>query len=574
MSYELDNETSELNEIKAKAKELEDQLFDLVTIGTENDGPPVTPTIGKVRERDNTLGGTLGRTELGNIENTINIDFTEYDPRRIFGNVIGNLDLTFTKPVPIPLSLALRLYIKTDNPIITIDGTPVSGAGSDPALSTVIDDFLDIQLESSDGNMINIISVKKNDETAADIIPTFPRDFETINHTNVSVGLRWNTPGIGSLPILYDVSYSQSPAENPDGSPANPIETFSDIDATEFTVSGLTPATTYYFWINAKNESGESGFIGPVQTNTDASYNAGNVNFSVSAIDFRTVRASWTQPDGKQLRFTLIRNLGSGVLETVVNNDVPAQNQTNSYDDEKLDPNTNYSYIFEVRNEFGILISTLTTSATTPDLPDPVFSLLAQGRKIRITVNMIAGINLCDIEWDISNTFTERVARRTISKTVSTETFEQIIEFTPDLIQTTTYYVRARFRKNENIGPFSDAQSAFTGTLLTPSQPSLSVSSPSTGQVRIRVRFNDSPTRNESAIISFRDQASVGPYDEFDGNILSRDFPPSDDLDSREDRIEVIRGGFTPGDQLTFRAVASNLTGTSPADTDNVTVDS
>lgn len=575
MSYELDDETSELNEVKAKTKELEDQLFELVIIGSENDGPPVTPSIGKVRENDNTIGGTQGKTELGNVEGTINIDFAEFDQRRIFGNAIDDLSLTFTKPVPIPLSLALRLYIKVNDPVITIDGTIVSGVGSDPLLSTEIDDFLDITLESSDGNTINILTVKKNDETAADVVPTFPRNLETVDHTNTSVGLKWIAPGIGSLPITYDVEFSTSSVENPDGSPASPIDTISDIDDTEVTVSGLEPATTYFFWVNAKGPAGESGFVGPAETNTDASYTAGDVNFSIISPNFSIVRASWTQPDGKRLRFTLIRDLGSNVFETVVNNDVPSENDTNTYDDENLDPLSQHNYIFEVRNEFGILISTITTGITTQDLPQPVFSLNPQGRALRIVVNMIAGINLCDIERDIVVTFDERVARTSINKTVAIDTEQQVVEITSALSQQTLFFVRTRFRKNEFIGPFSDAQSITTGKDLPPSPLRRFDARPGGSRtVEIDLQFEDDPGRNESVILSFRLASSIGEFTEFQGNIISRDFPPANDTDDREDRIEtkIQSNSFPTGVLLTFRAVVSNLTDTSFSKVDNVTI--
>ena len=568
MSYELDDESSEINDIKKKARELEDQLFDLVTIGTENDGPPVSPTIGKVREVDNTLGGTLKKTELGDVKDTINISFTEYDERRIFGNVIGDLNLTFTE-IPIPLLLALRLYIRVTNPTIIIAGTTIDE-------TTAIDDFLDLQLESTDGINITVTSVKKNDESAGDVAPTFARNIESFDHTNSQISIRWDAPGIGSLPIVYDAFYSLSPAENGDGSPQTPITDASllNLDATEATAKNLAPGTTYYFWINAKNDTGSSGFVGPLQTITDGSYTAGDIQFKLIAIDYETIRASWTQPAGKQLRFSLIRNLGANVFETVVNNNTPVAGETRSYDDENLDPNTLYNYVFQVRNEFGNLISTITTGATTPDLPKPVLSIDVQGRKLKFTVTIISGINLCDIQWDIVNTFNSRVATTTVTKTVSPDTEQIIQELTPDLNQSTVYFVRARFRKNQFNGPYNDSQSKITGTVPTPQRPRLTLTSPSSGKVRIKLRFENDTSVNESAILTWRDEGSAtDEYVDFPQNVLDRDFPPADDLDERENRIEVIRsGGWNPGDFITIRAVCTNLTGTSIADTENILV--
>ena len=65
MSYEIDDESSEINSIRQTLRDLQDQFFDVESIGTENEGPPVSPVIGKVRPVDNTLGGTVKKNKHG-----------------------------------------------------------------------------------------------------------------------------------------------------------------------------------------------------------------------------------------------------------------------------------------------------------------------------------------------------------------------------------------------------------------------------------------------------------------------------------------------------------------------------
>ena len=110
----------------------------------------------------------------------------------------------------------------------------------------------------------------------------------------------------------------------------------------------------------------------------------------------------------------------------------------------------------------------------------------------------------------------------------------------------------------------------------------MTVTSPAPGQIRIKVKYTDTPTRNETAVCTWKLFTSVGETFSSifkvgtttpQANSYDRDTPPDDDLNPLENRVEVIRvGGFNPGDHITVRCVLVNLTGTSIADTVNVFV--
>ena len=376
------------------------------------------------------------------------------------------------------------------------------------------------------------------------------------------------------------MAYSTSPSEDANGVPNGGDVIFvNDITELEKTVTGLTAATAYYFWIRAKNDVGESDYFGGLQTTTDGSYTAGDVGFSVTALDFNTIQASWTQPTGKQLRFTLKRDFGSNITETVVDNDIPSSGNFNTYNDDLLDPNTLHNYIFEVRNEFGSLISTITSSATTPDLPVPTVVFQNIGVRLQFTVTLPDGINLAELEYSISDTvdangaFTVSPVTEQVTRPVGVTGQTDVVFLSDIRNKLTTFYGHVRLQKNSSVGPWSATSNVTTGDVNPPRQPRISVSSPSTGAVRIKLDFEDGTSTGEFIHVSYRLQSSVGEYTELD--TYFRDNPPSDDLDPDEDEIEIIRSGFSPGQQYTFRAIAGNQSGPNSGgpDFDNVNVD-
>ena len=187
-------------------------------------------------------------SDLGTFSGNFVINFNTYNDRDLTGNVNGDANITFTN-IPTLLLLRLRVYIRTNNPTITIGGTIISGTNSNPALSTVVDDFLDIVVESTDQSTITIISVKKNDESdTGSVVPSVPRNILITEHTTNSVKLIFDIPTSGTLPLTYDVLYSTSPDET-NGIPDSPITDSSTLNLINdnITVTGLTAATTILF---------------------------------------------------------------------------------------------------------------------------------------------------------------------------------------------------------------------------------------------------------------------------------------------------------------------------------------
>jgi len=294
---------------------------------------------------------------------------------------------------------------------------------------------------------------------------------------------------------------------------------------------------------------------------------------------FDSVTITWDQPGGALFSLTRI-NTVTGAVEELQNFDV---SDADIVDDIGILPNTNYDYKLTVFNGFGTIIGSSTINVTTPDLPAPVLVLTNQERQLVFTISFLEDIGIADYQWALDTAFTLGVSSiRNFARPFPYDVSDKSIN-SPSLSSTTTYYGRVRFNRFGSLGPWSVVQNITTGTLLIASKPTLTVTSPATGQIRIKVKYNDSPTRDEIAVISWRLQSSVQEYFEtiYDtgttniANTYSRNQPPSDDLNSLENRVEVIReGAFSPGDSITVRCVLVNAAGTSIADTDNVLVDS
>ena len=166
------------------------------------------------------------------------------------------------------------------------------------------------------------------------------------------------------------------------------------------------------------------------------------------------------------------------------------------------------------------------------------------------------------------------VRSRQITRPIGTTGETDVIFTTGIVLADTLYYGHAKLQKNEFEGAFSSIASDTTNSVNPPSRPGIVVTSPSIGSVRIKLDFNDATSTGELIVVSYRISTTVGPYTAF--HTYSRDDPPADDLDEDEDKIEVIRSGFTPGETFTFRAEAYNQSGPSAGgpDSDNVLVDS
>ena len=499
-------------------------------------------------------------SDLGNIPGSHNVDLDTHSNRQLFGNITGNATITFTN-IPNDFELTMRLYIKTANPTVTIGGNALSDEG----VGTLeIGDYLDVVISSNNQTTISIVNVKKND---LDIIaPSVPTGFTFEGKSHEAIDATWGIPEEGSLPITFDLAYSESISEDSNGAPnAADVVTITDLESVSRTITGLDSFTTYYGWIRAKNDVGESNWVGPSQANTDPPITNTLLNLIMRAISYNTITGSWTTPDDRNYTYTV--DVTSPFVQSVVIRSIVQEFRI-----QFLDPNTDHTIRLRVFNEVGTVIFEISTIVTTDELPvveSNDVDVTVDGTRMEVEVTFPVGISICQIEWDLVDSFDHRLVTRTFNlpfdATTRTATYER--QLTP----ATIYYVRVAFVYNGVLGDYSDTFTITTGTLLPPVQPNIIGASPDTGEVRLTIQFRDDESVQETAVVTYRIASTVGPFTSFES--YSRDNPPADDGDDREDRIEVIRGGFTPGEDYTFRVIAVNSSGASPPDSINIDID-
>ena len=520
--------------------------------------------------------GTVERVfktpDLGDISGDFNVDFDAYNERQLFGNQVGAIAAITFSNVPDTLSLNLKLYMTSAiRTSLTVAGTLIFNAISDPYNLGRIDqnDFISIELESSTGSTtVNIISVKKNDESeAADVAPNKPGNIYAISNTNSTVDLSWDQPTIGTLPITYNIAWSTSSAGDSTNGPTTPAPNSPITGVTENLrkIESLLAATTYYFWIQGVNSVGSGEYAGPQQTNTEGTTNPGNVSFSVANTDFRTNTIIWSNSGTESLLFTLFRTDADG--SNRVTFQTRSTNTGTWVDTYQLNPSTLYRYTIQVYNEYNTQLGAITADATTPTIPAPTFDLtVVNGRRLNFKITFPAYTSLVEIDYSLNSLFPvgeftrRRYARPIGDWTIpSTPTDYQ----TSDLNRGVTYYARARIIKDGQNGTYSPTENVTT--LIPPVPERISTIDNSTapsGLLKIDVRFGDRNSVGESAVLTFRDSGSVQGYYTYPGFVWSRDNPPADDLDpTDEDSIQCVRGGGGYGASGTITVSGGAVTG-------------
>ncbi len=249
------------------------------------------------------------------------------------------------------------LQVATDNGFASVVQTlnPGSGATNQPisGLTANTTYFFRIQAQNTGGE-----SAFSPASAPVLTLPPAPQNFAVQGGSVTTTGLtvQWSAPPTN--PDGYELRYSTDPGLagatllTPAGS------------ATSQAIAGLTPNTTYYFQLKAKNGTGISD---PTATINQLTLPAAPTGFAVTERRARQVSLGWNPPASNPASYELRYSTSSdpsAAAPTSVAGSAPATTVTS------LTPNTTYYFQLKAQNSTGVSDPTPTISALTlPDAP-------------------------------------------------------------------------------------------------------------------------------------------------------------------------------------------------------------
>ncbi|MDE1822111.1 MAG: fibronectin type III domain-containing protein [Euryarchaeota archaeon] len=193
--------------------------------------------------------------------------------------------------------------------------------------------------------------------------PSVPRDLSLLPLTSSSLAVSWNPPASGANPILnYTLFYGTTTAYGHAVSVAG-------VNATRYTLTGLTPLTKYYILLRATNLHGVGvGVNSSVYTN----YPAAPQGLVVTAVNTSSVTLSWVNPSQSGITYTN-NSVYWGASCSSLGSQANTTGNRTTYTVVGLSPDTNYC--FEVTIWAGALQSgsalVLANTAPLPSNPPP-----------------------------------------------------------------------------------------------------------------------------------------------------------------------------------------------------------
>ncbi|MEW6610274.1 MAG: fibronectin type III domain-containing protein [Patescibacteria group bacterium] len=256
---------------------------------------------------------------------------------------------------------------------------------------------------------------------AVDITPpSTVMNLAVASSTPTSVTLQWSAPGddgVSGTASFYDVRYRTAPMTESNFATSTPVagEPFPHLAGTTetFTVSGLTPTTTYWFALRTVDEAGNtSALSNNASTTTPPDMNAPTITgVAVTDITTTSARISWLTDERatSQVNYGVTTGYSSSIASTTLTT-------VHAIDLTSLIPATLYHFIVSSTDAFGntatssdATFTTLATSipptATTTisailKMDPRTLNRLQRGKVIRATVRLPRGITFKGLEID------------------------------------------------------------------------------------------------------------------------------------------------------------------------------
>ncbi|EEF61713.1 fibronectin type III domain-containing protein [Pedosphaera parvula] len=271
---------------------------------------------------------------------------------------------------------------------------------------------------------------------------------------------------------------------------------------TSYINTGLTPSTTYYYVVRAKNSAGSSANTAQASATTFATIPAAPSSLVAQAISATQVNLTWVDNANNELNYIVSRGATSGGPYADI---ATLGASVSSYSDSTCTPNTTYYYVVRASNTAGASASSNEAMGSTPQVAPVAPSGLAATTASSTQVNLTWTDNS-------TNELNFIVGRSTSSGGPYTDIVilgANVTSYSDTGLAAGTVYYYVVRSSNSAGSSLNSAQASAT-TLAIPAAPSSLVAQAiSASQVSLTWGDNSS---NETGFIVSRSTTAGGPY--------------------------------------------------------------
>ena len=307
-------------------------------------------------------------------------------------------------------------------------------------------------------------------------LPGAPSNLVASNVSQTSFKLDWTLPG-GALTGL-EVQYATS--SNFSGASSLPI---ADGTATTANVGGLSPNTTYYVRILAKNSAGNSDPSPSISVTTLPNPPAAPTALSASNVSQQSLTLSWSAPGGPVSGYVLdvATDAAFASLVQTLNPGGGATSQAIS----GLTANTTYFFRIKAQNNGGDSPYSASLQVTTlPNLPGAPTAFSANpvsASQINLSWTNGGGQTALELQYSTDQNFNSGVQSLAVDANATSAS-------ATGLAEATTYYFRLR---GQNVAGYSGYAQTQGTTLLNPPVAPLNLTANATSPNSVQVQWTD-----------------------------------------------------------------------------------
>jgi Concanavalin A-like lectin/glucanases superfamily/Bacterial Ig domain/Divergent InlB B-repeat domain/CARDB/Fibronectin type III domain len=286
--------------------------------------------------------------------------------------------------------------------------------------------------------------------------------------------INWNeASGATDYEVWRDINNTTSGA----------IKIKDSITGTSYDDNTVTPGTTYYYWVKAKNTDGTSGF---------STSNSGYAAISIPQTPTGTSATDGTYTDKVRVTWNVVSNATSYEVWRDINSTtsgaIKIKDSTSgtSYDDTTATPGTTYYYGIKAKNSAGTSgFSTSNSGYAAISIPQPPTGISASDGtytdKVRITWNAVNNATSYEVWRDINSTTNGAIK---IKDSVAGTSYEDT-SVTPG----TTYYYWVKAKNSDGTSGFSTSNSGYAAIGI-PQIPTGISATDGTYTDKVRVTWN------------------------------------------------------------------------------------